>query len=157
MHTYTTLSLVYWKFHSSNCPYHSLSITVFFLPLFINCDSNKSLFIIPGNSDVRPDPELGSNPIQLEHINEKSCTIHPTSTVDNVPFAFPSTLQTLYLERNILSCSVDCLAGSVSISTKEGGYNCVALWTTTAVVMYLMHRGVKSQLYWLIVQMAGKH
>lgn len=84
---YTTLCLVYWKFHSSNCPYHSLSIAVFSLPLSINCDSNKSLFITPGNSDVRPDPELGSLPIQLEHINEKSCTIHPTSTEDDVRFS----------------------------------------------------------------------
>lgn len=101
MHTYTDLSLVYWKVHSSNCPYHSLSITVFSLPLSINCDSNKSLFITPGNSDVRPDPELGSKPIQLEHINEKSCTIHHTSAEDDVPVGFPLTLQTLYLKRNI--------------------------------------------------------
>lgn len=76
-HTCTNLSLVYWKFHSSNCPYQSPSITVFSLPLSIKCDSNKSLFITPGNSDVRPDPKLGSRPIQLEHINEKSCTIQP--------------------------------------------------------------------------------
>lgn len=110
MHTYTTLSFVYWKCHSSNCPYHSLSITVFFLPLSVHCDSNKSLFITPGNFDVRPDPQLGSHPIQLEHINEKSCTIHPTSTEDDVPFSFPLTLQTLYLEQNILSRSVGSLA-----------------------------------------------
>lgn len=103
------LPLVYWKFHSSNCPYHSLSITVFFfLPLSINCDSNKSLFITLGNSDVRPDPELGSQPIQLEHINEKSCAIHPTSTEDDVPFGSPLTLQTLYLRHSILSCRVGC-------------------------------------------------
>lgn len=113
MHTYTTLSLLYWKYHSCNCPYHSLSITAFSLPLSINCDSNKSLFITPGNSDVRPDPELGSHPIQLEHINEKSCTIQPMSTEDDVPFGFPLTLQTLYLGRNILSCSA-VLAGTTN-------------------------------------------
>lgn len=90
--------------------YHSF----FSLPLSINCDPNKSLFITPGNSDVRPDPELGSRPIQLEHINEKSCTIHPTSAEDDVPFAFPPTPQTLYLQRNILSRSVGCLAGTTN-------------------------------------------
>lgn len=94
MSTYTTLSLVYWKFHSSNCPYHSFSITVFSLPLSINCDSNKSLFITLGNSDVRPDPELGNYPIQLEQINEKSCITHPMGAEDDV--SFPVTLQTLY-------------------------------------------------------------
>lgn len=63
----------------------TLSVTHFFLlSLSINCDSNKSVFISLGNSDVRPDPEFGNHPIQLEHINEKSCTIHAVSTEDTV-------------------------------------------------------------------------
>lgn len=47
---------VYWKLHSSNCPYHSQYHSFFSLLLFISCDSNKSLSIASGNSDVRPDP-----------------------------------------------------------------------------------------------------
>lgn len=61
-----------------------LSVSQFFsLPLSINCDPNKSLFITLGNFDVRPVSKLGSHPIQLEHINEKSCTIHPTNDEDD--------------------------------------------------------------------------
>lgn len=52
-----------------------LFICFFFLLLWPphNCESNKRLFIILGNSDskLRPDPELGSHPIQLEHIKKK--------------------------------------------------------------------------------------
>lgn len=58
--------------HSSNCPDDSFTATFFFLWLPNNCESNKSLFIILGNSDVRPDPELGSRPIQLENIKKKA-------------------------------------------------------------------------------------
>lgn len=61
-------------FHSSNCPDHSFIVTFFFfLHLWLpnNYESNKRLFITLGNSNVRPDPQLGSHPIQLEHINEK--------------------------------------------------------------------------------------
>lgn len=85
MHTYTSLSLVCWKFHPSNCPYHSPSITDFSPShCLLTVIQTKVSFITLGNSDVRPDPELGSHPIQLEHINEKSCTIHPRSTEDTV-------------------------------------------------------------------------
>lgn len=63
----------------------TLSVSQFFLlSLSINYDSNQSLFLSLGNPDVRPDPEFGSHPIQLEHINEKSCTIHHVSTEDTV-------------------------------------------------------------------------
>lgn len=82
---FTHLSLVCWKSHSSNCPYHSPSITDFSpFQCLLTVIQTKVSFITLRNSDVRPDPELGSHPIQLEHINEKSCTTHPTSTEDTV-------------------------------------------------------------------------
>lgn len=43
----------------------------------VKATETKSPFITLGNSDVRPDSELGSHPIQLERINEKCCTNHP--------------------------------------------------------------------------------
>lgn len=71
---------IFYSFYYSPCWYHRfLSMTVQLKWL-----KNKSLFITLGNSNVRPDSELGSHPIQLEHINEKCCTNHPESTIDTV-------------------------------------------------------------------------
>lgn len=63
----------------------------------VKATETKSPFITLGNSDVRPDSELGSHPIQLEHINEKCCTNHPWKYKRH---------RSWYLEHNFLSCLV---------------------------------------------------